>query len=486
VNTHLGYNRTPYGRHDLVEQKLTALGVRYVRDGLAPGRPDIYRALRRLEAGGIRANLIAGDPLERWGTGPLEEQLAVVKQELRGAVVSLEGPNEYDNQGGEGWLPVLSDYQRRLYHGVKSDPALAHLSVLGPSLVHRESQQQLGDISAWLDYGNLHPYPGGQAPDRDSHMGDQLARGALNAGSKAIQATETGYHNALATESGHRPTSEQVAGIYMPRLYLDYYRRGIARTFAYELIDVWPDSSGAEIFDHFGLLRNDMSEKPAYAALERLIGLLEDRGPSFAPESLDYRLEDAPPTLRRLLFQKRDGSFYLALWNAVSVWDADQKLDLWPGEDTLRLELAEPAGVVEAYRPSESDRPLLRRANAASVSLPSSPSVTIVRIAETRADAAPETRADAAPRRSHVRPPRRRAPLYAPLRGKERRVARALLRLRAAKVSTRSRPGRRIRRLEHWLGRRARLIRGLARRTGWHRSRRRLRHRAILRVLRAR
>jgi hypothetical protein len=166
----------------------------------------------------------------------------------------------------------------------------------------------------------------------------------------------------------------------MPRLYLDYFRRGIARSFAYELLDEHPDESRENIGANFGLLRNDFSEKPAFVALKRLIALLRDPGPSFKPGALDYSVEGAPPNLRQILLQKRDGSFYLALWNAVSVWDPATRKPLRPSDARVRLVFTEPVQRVEVYRPSRSERSLERRSSVRSLGLRVSADVAVVKI----------------------------------------------------------------------------------------------------------
>ena len=380
VNVHLGYADTPYGRHDIVEKKLRDLGIRYIRDGLSPGQPEVHRAWRALASHGIRVDLIAGDPLRRFGTGPLEDQLAIVKRDLRGAVASLEGPNEYDIQGDPHWPATLRAYQRDLYQQVKSDPSLAGIPVLGPTVVHPESREQLGDISRWLDYGNLHPYPGGLPPDRDSLVKQELAWAAQNAGSKPIQATETGYHNALKSGESHKSATERAAGVYIPRLYLDDFRRGIARTFVYELVDERPDASRENSEASFGLLRNDFSEKPAFVAVKRLIALLGDPGPPFKPDQLAYSVQGAPSSLRQVLLEKRNGSFYLVLWNAVSVWDPAAVKPIDPKDAAVRLVFTEPVQSVEIYRPNRSGRPLDRQSNVRSLTVSVSADIAVVKI----------------------------------------------------------------------------------------------------------
>ena len=175
MNTHLSYGSTSiYRNYAQVEAKLAKLGVRYIRDGIHPGQAFHHQELRRLAGMGIKTNVIVGDPLQRWGTGSLATQLAIVRTQLPGAVASLEGANEYDNQGDANWVTNLRNYQRELYTLAKADPVLRSIPVVGPSFVRRESHGLLGDISPWTDYGNIHPYPRRRQP------GPRLAHGSRN------------------------------------------------------------------------------------------------------------------------------------------------------------------------------------------------------------------------------------------------------------------------------------------------------------------
>jgi hypothetical protein len=62
------------------------------------------------------------------------------------------------------------------------------------------------------------------------------------------------------------------------------------------------------------LLRNDLSEKPSFRAVKNLITILSDKGPSFGPDTLNYVLNGSIEYIRQILFQKRNGDFYLMVW----------------------------------------------------------------------------------------------------------------------------------------------------------------------------
>ena len=83
--------------------------------------------------------------------------------------------------------------------------------------------------------------------------------------------TETGYHNALHDRADQPPASEEAAAVYFPRLLLAAFGLGARRTFIYELLDEKPDPGLADLQQHFGLLRNDFSPKPAFTAIKTLI-----------------------------------------------------------------------------------------------------------------------------------------------------------------------------------------------------------------------
>ena len=390
VNTHFYYTGTPYvDSFSVVKQRLAELGVRHIRENIAPNdRPDQYRRLRELSALGIKADLILGDP--RNGISTLDHMIATVKNELPGAVDSVEGPNEFNAQGVSNWVSMLREYQQHLYTAVKSDPALSSLTVIGPSITNWGDAEKLGDMSGMLDVGCAHPYT---SRPPETVVTESLERSAQTAGSKPAFTTETGYHTALNYKSGSEaflPVTEAAQAVYMPRVFLEQFRRGVARTYSYELLNQFADARLTERESNWGLLRNDLSKKPAFDAVQNLIAILKDSGSSSAPGSLDYSLEGNQENLRQLLLRKSDGSYYLALWRATSVWDAAKQLTLDPGSSPISIKFNQPVSSVQLYAPNVSS------AAIASVGAPSGPlsyaigpQVQILRITPAATEAAP-------------------------------------------------------------------------------------------------
>jgi hypothetical protein len=379
VNTHTAYDWTAYGSgFDLVKQKLSELGVRHIREVLVPEKPDQYQRLNELARMGIRSTLVLGDPDN--GSEGLSELVSTASSQLAGSLDALEGPNEFDARGGSDWAPRLAAYQQQLYAEVKGSPALAGLPVVGPSILHRSSQEELGDISGSLDYGNIHPYPFGEPPE--SNIDSQLTKAALDSGGKAVFATESGYHTAINSHEEHPPVSEEAMATYMPRLFLSYFERGVARTFSYELVDEKPNPELSEQEKNFGLLRNDFGEKPAFAAIRNLIDILEDPGPAFAPSSLAYSIGGDTANLHHVLLQKRDGSFYLALWRASSVWSPSGHAPIAAAAEPVEVELPARTEKVDRYMPNLSaapvDSPKLRLGQPLHVAV--GPEVVILRV----------------------------------------------------------------------------------------------------------
>jgi hypothetical protein len=322
VNVHLHYTDTSYVNFDLVEKALKDLGVRHIRDKLThTSWSPYYDRLNALGRAGIKAVLI---------TSP--EQSDAVLIGYPGRVVNgfeaYEGPNEYDQSKDPNWASTLTAFVARLCRTVRSNPATSHFPILGPSLTYPSSFAMLSGTAPCFDYANLHNYFGGRNPG--THGWDSNGHGSyawhLDLANRTwpgrtVISTETGYFNDPAKADS---VPENVAGTYMPRLLFEQWIHGITRTYLYELVDIGPVSQFIDAT--YGLLHSDFSPKPGYNAVKNVLRLLSDPGPAFHTGNLDFELAGDLTDVHHLLLQKRNGTFYLAIWIEESSYNVLTKV----------------------------------------------------------------------------------------------------------------------------------------------------------------
>lgn len=378
VNTHLGYSQSIYWQNwPMVRDRLLELGVSHIRDGtFAAGYPEVIAPTvaaryNQLAANGITGNLLVGHEQAMTPT-TVAERLQWIRDNVANFTTSIEGTNEFDTQGGDaGRIGSLRAMQCEIYQRVKSDPLLASKPVVGPSSGNFYSDDiwynEIGDLSACLDRGNLHPYAGSEPPhrrlSRDLSVAMSWARTTY--ADKPLWATESGYIN-TASSTG---VSETAAGTYIPRAMLENFRRGIERTQAYELIDL--DTGSGDDLDNYGLLRTDGSRKPAFTALRNLLGIVEDAAPApggrlgfgiVCTENCRQGDPDAYPTqdgpIRHVLLKHSTGAYFLAVWSESKVWDAASRTDTPKAPQSFRLHLHEAPAKVEVFDPSTGSAPL--------------------------------------------------------------------------------------------------------------------------------
>ncbi len=336
VNGHLNFEGSVYMNHfaDRILPRAKELGIRHWRDALNPSDTVMNRQFL-LGQMGILFNL----SVSVLDTG---DMMATVKRVLP-VLDAVEGPNELDH-GFRNGLPAYPDHSTRVYKGlsfpaivpaiqndiyaaIKGNPATKHLQVVMAGFSFPDNTVDVGIVSG-CDCGNIHSYPDGGPPTY--RLDDwYIPRMKANSGpTKPLCATETGYHNSLAPDVSHwiAGTSERAASKYMLRIFFEYMNRGFHRAFLYEFIDGAPDGASAE--GHFGLVHYDGTPKEQFTAVKNLISMLGDMGPDFSPGTLDYTLSGNTTLLNHTLLQKRDGTFYLALWLNVSSYNKNTKTDI--------------------------------------------------------------------------------------------------------------------------------------------------------------
>jgi hypothetical protein len=364
VNLHLTYTSTPYGNFPRVLAALRQLGVHHIRDGLVPNRPDQVQRFKQLAASGIRTSVIMGAP----NANDLDQEFASLHQ-ARSAVDAVEGPNEYDVSGDPNWRRSLVRYQRELYTRIRQDPSLRPLPVIGPTVVTTQHFDVFAAMRGAMNFANAHPYPGGGPPEPALRMNSVPLRRA--AGTNRLVATETGYHDDLGPDPPGNPSvSPAVAADYLPRLFLSAYGEGYRRTYWYELVNTGSDPHKPD--ENYGLLRANFAPKPAFGALRNLMRLVSDPGEGdTTTQPLALSISQSPSQVRRLLLEKRDGTYMLALWRELPLsGDGAQAADARPA--SVRIRLPRQAAQVTVFRPSRSAAPVatLHDVSTVPVSLP--------------------------------------------------------------------------------------------------------------------
>ncbi|MGI8765837.1 MAG: hypothetical protein ACR2KM_04895 [Gemmatimonadaceae bacterium] len=373
TNVHLSYLGGVYGTgfSTIVLPRLHELGIRHVRDGARVVSDDswmqlVFGRVASVANLGIRFDFI-GMPAQGDTNYSQVNQFDRLLRFLNPAYVeSFEGLNEHDFSGRTAWASETRTFQAALYARVHGNAQLAGIPVLGPSLARPANSSTVGDLSAYMDFGVMHSYAGGRVP-MATFTYNVTGLQPMNA-ARMVWATETGYHTALLdTTTGHPGVSEAAMAKYVPRLFLQYFNAGVPRTFSYELIDEGANQADKET--KFGLLHLDGTAKPAYSALKNLIGLLADPGPAFSPGGVAYTLSGDTTNVQRMLFRKRDGRFYLVVWQEVTSYDPTRKVDVVVPDRQLTLLLSQPVSQAHVYVPLQSASPVSQASSIASLAL---------------------------------------------------------------------------------------------------------------------
>ncbi|NAZ83252.1 hypothetical protein GTR02_15640 [Kineococcus sp. R8] len=384
VATHLTYTGTPYMNYPLVKQRLQESGIRHLRDGWGTGSAYASSFVEK-ELGPLGVGItMVQDPRQGATPAGLKD---MVKTQLPTSIDAVEGLNEWDLRGAN-WAADARNWTIQVAQAYRNDPATKHIPIVAPSLADTNAAskyQALGNISAYVDYGNTHDYPGNQFHMNDSIINTVLANNGITAPGKKVYATETGFSTG-DVGAPYKTMPEALVAEALPKLYLDHFRRGIVRSFSYELFDQHADNS---FESKFGLLRNDGSPKPSFTAISNMIGLLNDKGSAFTPGTLNYELQGQNANTRTLLLQKRDGTFWLAVWQQDRTWNGGQVLN--PADVPVTLKLGSAVTTARVYNPIRSKAAVASTSNTSSVQFASTEGVTLVELAGKSSTTTPTT-----------------------------------------------------------------------------------------------
>ncbi len=351
VDTH--FDQYPYNgpQYPQIAKLLENSGIKHIRETVN-ANPTYVARLNELAANGIHTTIVTS-------LGVRPEAARAFAGKVSSSIEAIEGPNEPDLSNNPNWPAAMRLFMQRLHEFVKSSPQLARYPILAPSVTN--SQEKLGDISQYIDYGNMHNYfstfnPGTKGWGNHMWAGtygsiqynENLARQIC--GSKPIQSTETGWGS---TPSGARNTLDDVVqGKYVSRLYFVQYNAGIVRTFDYEFLD--SDKSG-QIYTNFGMVDSDLQPKPAYYAVQAIIADLADTSVPFTTTPLRYAASGQLRNVKHTVLEKSDGSYYVALWLEVPGWKDGSPISVAP--QRIEITTANPMSSASVMRVNDQGHP---------------------------------------------------------------------------------------------------------------------------------
>jgi hypothetical protein len=360
VNTHITYTQSNYANFSAVLQALQELGVRHIRDGYQPtsawgttypGKSPYYADHRALANAGIHTNYLVNCFVN--GALPSASDIVAFAR-LAGDMDAIEAANEPDDNSGcvQTGATVWQTNVAAQLGVLHTAASTLKVPLYGPAMVNPGAAGEIGNQSANVTDCNIHFYSGGRQPEINNwgsahgdpngygYAGiqwwiDQDTLAVLNgyAQGRPCVITETGFF-AFPTTSTPYQVTEAVEAIYFPRTLMAAYAWGIRRTYVFELMEYAGDPLG------YGLLRSDNSPKPAFMAVKNLIATLSDPGTTqFYPGYLKFEITGSTTNVQHFLFQKRDGSFWLALWNSSPVYNPSTNQEISVPSQNVTLTL---------------------------------------------------------------------------------------------------------------------------------------------------
>ena len=369
---HMSYTNTPYySQWPQVFAELKGLGVRHYRDGFYPWDPakvPYYQRHQQLGAAGIR-----GDIIIPWNKVPYTAEQIVQFCHVATDCEVLEAPNEINASR----MPDWADRLKATLPAVDQAAQQLNIPTYGPSFTKADAYTTVGNIADTMTFNNLHIYFGGRHPGSNGwgprnygsiNYWKQLAE--IDGPGKPSVVTETGY---MTNETKPYDVPEDFQAAYLLRTLMEMQNAGMVRTYIYEFVD---EASSPD----YGIVRADLTPKPAYTGLKNLIQVLEDKGPRFTPGTLDYSLQGVGPEVHHLLMQKRDGTFYLALWIEQPGYDTAKAMRTPIAARPASLQLSGGASARSVIQMMKDGSVVKKPAEAGNIPLNLTDDITIIEI----------------------------------------------------------------------------------------------------------
>ncbi len=391
VVNHFHFGPTVYGQTDRVVEAIGDLGVRHVRNRIAStaGTRAGFKALTDI---GVKVHGVCGAFGDRQPMSEVLNEVVRTYDDPYATFSAFEGINE-PNNNGRPWVTETRTKTRDLFlernrHGLTGIP------IVGPSLARVPAggveggstagqSKVLGDLSQFMDYGNIHVYPRALPPSADIDEFMRYQRAVC--GDLPMMCTEGGYFNAMKYNGGAFPTPEDVAATYLPQQIMEHWVRGNRRFFVYELLDD-PDPLGKDREAHFGLLGvqgtrgGEWRPKPQYNALKNFLSILGDPGEAHDVGGMPLGIS-GPSDVKSVVVAKRSGARYVVLWRGVKVYEPASRRLLPARSESVTLTF-EDAKRVKVFHPTQQREAVVKHRDVRSVTVPVGDQLVIVRVKE--------------------------------------------------------------------------------------------------------
>ncbi|MFC0399812.1 calcium-binding protein [Paraburkholderia rhizosphaerae] len=382
VNTHINYTDGAYADVSKVGDRLQWLGVTHIRE-YTPGHSTPLSSYVYLARRGFKFTFIVDDDV----VGSIDK-FRQIEAQARGSVVAIEGFNEINNwpvkyAGLTGQDAGLAG-QKAIYERVRSTPSLSQVPVYD---LTGYDPKPVKTRAGSADFTNSHTYPqNGQQPNYDQwgSVWIDWAFAEVRKFKLPMVMTEFGYFT--MPQSGWYVIGVDEATQAKGTLngLLDAVNTGISRTYIYELLDEKPDPQHRDMGMHFGLFNFDHSPKASARALRNFILILKANDKVAVNESangrMSFTLSGWPVSAQRMLMQKKDGRFVLAMWNEVPFWNRETGKPIDSPAVKVPLEFGKTARVVNVYDPLAGTAPTVTQRNVAQMTIDVPDHVVLVEV----------------------------------------------------------------------------------------------------------
>ncbi|MFG1318970.1 beta strand repeat-containing protein, partial [Xanthobacter autotrophicus] len=393
VNTKAGYYIDGYTNASLIINSLDYLGISTVRDSYSQyGQSNTV--LDALAAADIKFDFRVSYTLPASGEAGIESYIAAIKAfvaEHPGSVIAIEGINEANigvfSYNGDSSLAGAAAFQKDLYTAIKADPELSSVVVYNLSLSHGNAADYaaLGDLGAYSDAANAHPYPVTGNPV-DGQIESVFVLAGQNSSGDPLVVTETGY-TTLASTDGIGVSESAQAKLILQNL-LAAYEDGSTATYLYELFDepsIATTRGNKEA--SFGLFNADGTPKQAAVTIHNLTTILNfgNDGTASTASATDFTLSGAPTNTHSMVLTKSGDVYDIVLWENTTVWNDVTDTDIVNPTTTVTVNLGEVASTVRIYDPLLGLDPIATYTNVSSFTVPLSDHPLIIEVGATQA-----------------------------------------------------------------------------------------------------